>query len=165
METARLATESDIDALVALWDTAVAELDGQRGGTLLAGSLVRRDLRSYLAQSVSEPERAVVIGLIDDVAVGIASVTTQRSRREPIGALEVIFVEPTARQIGVADAMLRTVMDWCRDLALVGLDAPALPGNRAAKAFFEGQGFLARLLIMHRDVGVEVEPDGSASPT
>jgi GNAT superfamily N-acetyltransferase len=162
VETARLATEADVDSVVALWELSVAELDGQRGGALLAGSLVRPDLRKDLAAAVSSPDRAVALGLIDDVAVGIASVVAERSGREPIGELELIYVEPTARQVGVAEAMLRVVLDWCRTRGLAGLDAPALPGNRAAKAFFEGQGFLARLLIMHRPVGVDL--DGGPGP-
>jgi len=153
LETARLANGSELDALVALWERAVGELDGQRGGALLAGGLARSDVREFLAASVAEQDRAVVIGLIDDVAVGIATAFAQPGRRERIGALEVIYVDPSARQVGVAEAMLSTVLDWCRERGLVGLDAPALPGNRAAKAFFEGHGFLARLLVMHRPVG------------
>lgn len=155
LETARRATESDLDALCALWERAVGELDGQRGGALLAGSLVRPDAREFLAGALADQDRVVALGLIDEVAVGIASGFADRERREPIGALEVLYVDPTARQVGVAEAMLGTVLAWCRDRGLVGLDAPALPGNRAAKAFFEGHGFLARLLIMHRPVGVD----------
>jgi hypothetical protein len=30
-----------------------------------------------------------------------------------------------------------------------GVDATALPGNRATKNFFEESGFTARLLVMH----------------
>jgi hypothetical protein len=32
----------------------------------------------------------------------------------------------------------------------VGIDAFALPGMRETKNFFEGSGFTARLLVMHR---------------
>jgi hypothetical protein len=35
-------------------------------------------------------------------------------------------------------------------LGCVGVDAPALPGSRSAKAFFEDNGFIARMLVMHR---------------
>jgi GNAT superfamily N-acetyltransferase len=164
VETARLATASDIDALAALWELSVAELDGQRGGALLAGSLDRKDLRGFLAGALNDPDRAMALGLIDDVAVGLASVVADRTQPEPVGVLEVIYVEPTARQVGVAEAMLETVLGWCRGVGLVGVDAPALPGNRAAKAFFEGQGFLARLLIMHRAVGAPVEDDDGSDP-
>ena len=38
------------------------------------------------------------------------------------------------------------------------MDAPALPGSRPAKAFFEDHGFVARLLVMHRPL--PDAPDG-----
>ena len=52
---------------------AVAELDGQRGGPLLAGSLVRPDLRATLEAALEDPDSLLVVGLIDDVPVGFAS--------------------------------------------------------------------------------------------
>ncbi len=149
MEHARPATAGDLDALVTLWDMAVQELDGARGGLLLAGSLVRDDLAGYLAGALEDADRLLVVGLIDDVRVGISSVTCDRTRRETVGDLELIFVDPSARQVGVAEAMVEIVLSWCAAHDCVGVDAPALPGNRPAKAFFEEQGFLARLLVMH----------------
>jgi GNAT superfamily N-acetyltransferase len=132
---------------------AVRELDGARGGSLLAGNLVRDDLIAYLADGLQDPERLLVVGLIDDVLVGISSVICDRTRRETVGHLELIFVDPSARQVGVAEAMVEIVLSWCSDKDCVGVDAPALPGNRPAKAFFEEQGFLARLLVMHHPLG------------
>jgi GNAT superfamily N-acetyltransferase len=149
VEHARRATEEDLVALVALWQMAIRELDGVRGGALLAGTLVRDDLRAYLTDGLEDPERLLVVGLIDDVLVGIGSVICDRTRRETVGHLELIFVDPSARQVGVAEAMVEIVLSWCSEKACVGVDAPALPGNRPAKAFFEEQGFLARLLVMH----------------
>jgi len=152
VEHARRATTTDIDALARLWEEAVAELDGQRGGTLLAGSLARPDIFGYLSACLNDPDRLIVVGLIDGVEVGVASAICNRERREPVAALEVIFVEPQARQIGVAETMIEVVTEWAGEKRCAGVDAPALPGNRAAKAFFETHGFLARLLIMHRPV-------------
>jgi GNAT superfamily N-acetyltransferase len=149
LEYARPATAADVDALVTLWTKAVRELDGARGGLLLAGSLVRDDLAGYLAGALEEPDRLLVVGLIDDVRVGVGSVVCDRTRRETVGHLELIFVDPSARQVGIAEAMVEIVLAWCAAKDCVGVDAPALPGNRPAKAFFEGQGFLARLLVMH----------------
>lgn len=150
METARPATPADLDNLAVLWDQAVTELDGQRGGAALAGSLARPDLRGFLEEALEDPDRLLVLGLIDHVAVGLASLRADRQRREPIGDLELIYVEPTARQVGVAEAMLSLVAERCEEWGMSGLDAPALPGNRSAKSFFETQGMQARLLIMHR---------------
>jgi GNAT superfamily N-acetyltransferase len=149
VEHARPATAADLDALATLWEMAVQELDGVRGGLLLAGILVRDDLSGYLAAALEDPDHLLVVGLIDDVRVGLGSVTCDRTRRETVGDLELIFVDPSARQVGVAEAMVEIVLGWCAAKGCVGVDAPALPGNRPAKAFFEEQGFLARLLVMH----------------
>jgi GNAT superfamily N-acetyltransferase len=150
VERARPATAADLDTLASLWDLAVRELEGARGGLLLAGSLNRDDLPAYLKNALEDPDRLLVVGLIDDVPVGIGSVICDRSRSETVGDLELIFVEPPARQVGVAEAMVDVALSWCSARGCVGVDAPALPGNRPAKAFFEDHGFLARLLVMHR---------------
>jgi GNAT superfamily N-acetyltransferase len=149
VENARRATTDDVHIAAVLWDQAVAELEGQRGGALLAGSLTRPDLPATLAAALSDPDRLLVVGLIDDVTIGLASVFCERGRPEPVGNLELIYVDPLARQVGVAEAMLGLVRSWCSERGCRGVDAPALPGNRQAKAFFEGEGFLARLLVMH----------------
>jgi GNAT superfamily N-acetyltransferase len=162
VETARLAEETDLDALVSLWERAVADLDGHRGGALLAGSLVRSDIRAFVEHALTDRDRVMAIGSLDGVPVGIASAFADRQRREAIGAMELIYVDPNARQVGVAEAMLELIWSWCATLRLAGLDAPALPGNRAAKAFFESHGFLARLLVMHRSLDVANE---SGAPT
>ena len=155
METARPAAEGDLEDLAVLWRHAVEELDGQRGGWALAGSLYRADLEAFLRTSLDDPDQFLAVGLFDDVPVGVASLRAQRDRREPLGWLELIYVEPNARQVGVADVMLALVTARCREWGMAGLDAPALPGNRSAKSFFETQGMQARLLTMHRPLEAE----------
>ena len=157
METARSATEADLPDVVRLWEEAVADLDGQRGGALLARSLIRPGLTGWAAAALTDPNRLMVLGFIDGVRVGLASAVTSAVPSEvaggPLGSVELIYVEPPARQVGVAEAMLRVVTEWSIARGLVGLDAPALPGSRPAKSFFEVNGFQARLLIMHRPLG------------
>lgn len=155
METARPAAEGDLADLATLWTHAVEELDGQRGGWALAGSLHRADLDHFLRAGLDDPDRLLAVGLIDDVPVGVASLRADRDRREPLGWLELIYVEPKARQVGVAEVMLALVTARCREWGMAGLDAPALPGNRSAKSFFETQGMQARLLTMHRPLEAE----------
>lgn len=150
MESARPAAEADIADLARLWQRAVDELDGQRGGGPLAGRLARPDLFGFLRRSLQDADRLLVVGLVDRAVVGLASLRADRDRRLPIGELELIFVESNARRSGVARAMLAVVTERCREWGMTGLDAPALPGNRPAKSFFETQGMQARLLIMHR---------------
>jgi len=59
-------------------------------------------------------------------------------------------VEPEAREVGVGEAMADALVAHCDDRRCIGIDAPALPGHRAAKNFFEAHGFTARALVMHR---------------
>lgn len=152
MESARAATVDDEEEVSRLWTEAVAELDGQRGGSLLAGTLFRPDLDGFLGRALTDRDRLLVLGLFDGFAVGVASARIER-RREPVTLLELIYVEPSARRVGVAEAMLDEVTGWSRTLGSVGVDAVALPGNRGAKSFFEAHGYTARLLIMHRPEG------------
>jgi GNAT superfamily N-acetyltransferase len=150
VESARPAIASELADLARLWTEAVAELEGQRGGRPLADTLTRNDLYGYLDDALGDPESLVVVGLIDETPVGIASLRADRRRDLPLGKLELLYVEPEARGVGVADAMLALVADKCREWDVAGIDAPALPGNRGAKSFFEAHGFTARLLLMHR---------------
>lgn len=148
-----MATATDIPALETLWDMAEAELHGQRGGALLAGSMVRPEPRDLaLRRILDDEERLIVLGTLDGVEVGFASVRLDQARREPAGVIEAIYVEPSARLIGVGEAIVDLVRGWCAARGCRGIDAPALPGSRAAKAFFEDHGFVARLLVMHHPI-------------
>ena len=55
-----------------------------------------------------------------------------------------------ARSIGVGEAIVGALIEFCTDRRCLGIDARALPGHRATKNFFEEHGFTARALIMHR---------------
>ena len=161
MEHARQADATDLEFIAELWSEAVAELDGQRGGPLLAGSLAREELAGELQRSQQDQDRLLVVGMIDGVSVGFASAFCDRLRREPVAAVELIYVQPAARQVGVAEAIVNEVMRWASERGCVGVDAPALPGSRQAKAFFEDNGFTARLLVMHHPLeGVEERGNG-----
>jgi GNAT superfamily N-acetyltransferase len=150
VESARPASAEDLDFIAEQWEIAVAELDGQRGGALLAGSLYRENVKGSLRAAFDDPDRFLVVGTLEGVPVGFASVFRDPDRREPVGVIEIIYVEPPARQVGVAESIVKLVMDWSTAHGCIGVDAPALPGSRSAKAFFEDNGFVARLLVMHQ---------------
>ena len=150
MESARPATPADVPEVSRLWREAVADLDGQRGGSLLARSLTRPDLDGWVAGALADPDRQTVLGYIERTPVGLASAVADRSARGVVAVVELIFVEVPARHVGVAEAMLDVVAARAGEWGAIGLDAPALPGSRAAKSFFEVHGFQARLLVMHR---------------
>jgi GNAT superfamily N-acetyltransferase len=145
-----VATATDIPALKTLWEMAVGEIDTHRGGTLLLRSIAwPAPFEQAVEAALSDTNRLVVLGTTDGVEVGFASVRCDRTGRPPIGIVDAIYVEPSARQVGVGEAIVELVVSWCAAQGCGGVDAPALPGSRPAKAFFEDHGFIARLLVMH----------------
>jgi hypothetical protein len=46
--------------------------------------------------------------------------------------------------------MADDLVAFCVARGCAGIDALALPGHRTTKNFFEGSGFTARALVMHR---------------
>ena len=64
--------------------------------------------------------------------------------------LDACFVEEGARAVGLGRLLLDACLSWLAAQGCDGVDGPALPGDRAAKNFYEGAGFKARLLTMYR---------------
>jgi GNAT superfamily N-acetyltransferase len=127
-----------------------------------------RSADELFLDALADSDRLVVIGTFDAVAVGFALARSQVVGLTPIGNVEAIYVEPAARQVGVGEAMVEAITEWCARRGCRGVDAPALPGNRSAKAFFEDNGFVARLLVMHRPLAGgtadEAEADRTSRP-
>lgn len=145
--SARAADRERIDELRALFFT---ELRAYRGG----------DLWVRERMSAARPdESGAFVGTLDDVVVGYGIVEVLELRDGGrVGKVTELFVEPEAREVGVGEALVGVLVDWCRDHRCDGIDATALPGHRAAKNFFEEQGFVARSLTMYR--GLEPAPEG-----
>lgn len=159
MESARLAHRNDVGRLAELWVHATREIGGQRGGNLLIGSVAPSGpVGSGLAATLKDARRALTVGLIDDAIVGFGygkldEVPSLSGKVDRVGVVQVLFVEPEARGVGVGEAMMGVLLDHFGALGCIGVDAFALPGNREAKAFFETHGFVARMLVMHRPGG------------
>lgn len=146
MEAARAAVTADVPALTRLLADALAELTPMRGGPLWRAG---RESVEF-ATEIDDGARLVCAGTLDDIVVGYARVRVEDLvGGVRVGVIEDLFVEPGARQVGVGEAMMGAVLDWCRARECSGVDAIALPGHRAAKNFFEESGFTARLLVMH----------------
>jgi GNAT superfamily N-acetyltransferase len=144
----------DTPALAALWRAAIEDLQGRRGGALLADSLARPEpLEEWMERALRDPGRRLVIGTFDTAVVGFGSARRDGAPRSPLGVVEVLYVEPAARTVGVGEAIMDELVQWCARQGCMGVDAPALPGSRAAKAFFEDHGFVTRLLVMHHTLG------------
>jgi GNAT superfamily N-acetyltransferase len=145
--SARRATEADVPRLAELEADARVAVAGQRGGPLL----LVHDARAFDADLVGNPGALVAVGHIDDVPVGYAVVVRETlGDGTQLGVLQALYVQPEAREVGVGEAMMDLVVEWCAERAVRGIDAVALPGDRATKNFFERFGLTARAIVVHR---------------
>jgi ribosomal protein S18 acetylase RimI-like enzyme len=149
MESARRAVPGDEERLADLAARAVAEVQDQRGGLLhLAG------IRPYAAADLHRADTLVLVGCIDDVVVGYLLVRlTPLGDLGTVGQIDGLYVEPGARDVGVGEAMMVDALAWCDAEGCTGVDAVALPGDRATKNFFERFGLTARAIVVHRSFG------------
>jgi GNAT superfamily N-acetyltransferase len=152
MESARPATEHDVDRILGLSEELRAELARERGGEIWRRTHEPTFLTApELTALLDYADDLVLVGAIDDAVVGYAIVRTRiLADGGHLGTIAEVYVEPGAREVGVGERLLDTAVQWCADRGVVGVDATALPGARAAKNFFEGKGFVARSLTMHR---------------
>jgi GNAT superfamily N-acetyltransferase len=155
VENARIAIATDLPDIVALAEALITELAPTRGGDVWA----RREapparLRGYFESHIDDDARSLIVGTIDDITVGFVTVQRERLRDgTDLGVIAELYVDPEARAIGVGEVMVNLAVEWCETVGCFGIDARALPGNRAAKNFFEMHGFVARSITMHRPSG------------
>lgn len=153
MIEAREASEADSEVLVTLAEMARDEARPERGGELL---LVHdnEDLAAVarLEQAAGTGHLSVV-GLIDDVVVGYA--LAQQHERGGIRSVMIdeLFVHVEARGVGVGAAMLSEVQGWARAHGCDVIESQVLPGNRAAKNFFERVGMVTRKMQVSARLG------------
>jgi phosphinothricin acetyltransferase len=157
VEHARSATADDLSDLVELARRLRAEMASYRGGELWAvHDVAGEPAGAALTTAIASPDALVVVGEIDGVTIGYGVVTVVPLRDgSRLGRVTELFVEPEARGVGVGEAMAQAVLEHCRAAGCRGVDVVALPGHRAAKNFFEEQGFTARAIVMHRAIDGE----------
>ena len=122
----------------------------ERGGAeLLERELPRPGaaLGRYLAGKAA----VAVLGEVDRAPVGVAlaALETLDSGR-PLARVEMLYVEPEAREVGLGDSIMGFVARWAGEAGAGGIDAVVLPGMREMKNFLESAGFVARLIVMRR---------------
>ncbi|MGH9070847.1 MAG: GNAT family N-acetyltransferase [Acidimicrobiales bacterium] len=149
---ARRASAADLDLIAELRRAARSGLGASRGGPLFLrreASPVRAG--SFIARSLDDPIRSAWVGSLDYHVVGYALGHVEPlGEGSPHGVLDELYVDPEARQVGVGESLLEVALEWFAAQGCAGVDAFALPGDRAVKGFFETGGFKARLLVMHR---------------
>ncbi|HKF91631.1 MAG TPA: GNAT family N-acetyltransferase [Acidimicrobiia bacterium] len=152
MEGSRPATAEDLPRIAELAELVRYELVPMKGGALWsAREAVAEPFEDTYGALIDHDDALVVVGTVDETVVGFGVVTLERLRTgETLGVISDLFVEPGARAVGVGEAMANDLVAFCAARGCTGIDALALPGHRTAKNFFEGSGFTARALVMHR---------------
>lgn len=154
MENARTATREDLPAVSALAEAAIDELAPTRGGAIWVRHQARqKPVDASLEAALDDPDSLVVVGTIDDAAVGYAVVRIDALRDGgQLAVLDDLYVDPEARGVGLGEAMMDAVLEWARGRRCIGIDSVALPGNRATKNFFETFGLVARAIVVHKSL-------------
>ena len=81
-----------------------------------------------------------------------------RAAGERVGVVRLIYTDEEARGVGVAEAMATDALERLRATGHRRFDARVSPGHRAAKNFFEANGFAARLIIMYHEDEEDAAP-------
>lgn len=152
VEAVRSATRDDVPPVVELARAAIAELSATKGGAVWARREGRVEpLESSVSAAIDDPDSVSLVGTIDDVVVGYAVATIEIvPDGGRLARLTDLYVEPEAREVGVGELLLETVLTWATEGGCFGIDSIALPGNRETKNFFESAGMVARAIIVHR---------------
>ncbi len=158
----RAARPEDRKSLAALYIAAEEELSTMRGGRVLLGLNGRGGrLEQSIDHDLEDPGVCMVVAVLGpnrpvdlDQQTDIVGYGTCRALQmtggELVGSIEDLYVQPAARRSGAGRVMAKFLVEWSQAQGCIGVDANALPGNRAVKSFFEAEGFTARLLVMHR---------------
>ncbi len=151
---ARVGTECDVGTLVELCRASRAALVAERGGGVyVLKEAFAEPLEARLEAIVHDDRWLVLLGTFDDVTVGVAVARLdEMPDSSRLATVEVLYVDPRARDVGVGEKLLGTVIDWSARRGATGVDVHVLPGMRTSKNFLEGSGFVARLLVMHRQL-------------
>lgn len=153
----RPATPADRDQLVRLAGLALDHLDTQRGGAVYRD----REARPAPVDATVDEDLAaaadgraiVLLGCLGPVPVGYAVARVEPTRSAPLAVVEELYVEPEARGVGVGRALMTELVARAEEEGCGGIQAEALPGDRATKNFFEGFGLVARKITVHRPLG------------
>jgi GNAT superfamily N-acetyltransferase len=152
LEAVRPATPDDVGIVAGLARAGIAELSATKGGTVWARREGRSEpLEDSVLAAIEDSNALSLVGTIDDVVVGYARAQVEVvSDGGRLARLTDLYVEPGAREVGIGELLLDTVLSWATEGGCFGIDSIALPGNRETKNFFESAGMVARAIIVHR---------------
>lgn len=150
----REAGPADLAVLADLATAAVEELTPNRGGGVWRRHLARPlPPDESLSADLDDDDCQVVLGAIDDIAVGYGVVRAETlDDGGRLGVISDLFTLAGAREVAVGETVMNALIDWCRAQGCFGVDSLALPGDRHTKNFFESFGLVARAIVVHRSL-------------
>ena len=158
MEQVRQASTHDIDRIGELVADFAVDRALHRGADLLrptdGGGVWLDPSGASLAAYMAHPTRMALVGTLDDWVAAVVLCRVDADAGGCRGVLDVCFVEPGAREVGLGHLLLEQSLAWFTAQGCTGVDGTAFPGDRMAKSFFESAGFKARLLVMHLPIAV-----------
>lgn len=151
MPTARSARPGDIPVIVTLARRARSEAAALRGGGLWGNrEAVGEPLEEAYESLLRDGEARLVVAELGGGLAGFGAVEIDTLHDGgALGVIRDLYVAPQSRRCGLGTAMLTMLTAFCDERGCVGVDALALPGDRAAKNLFEVSSFKARALVMH----------------
>jgi GNAT superfamily N-acetyltransferase len=100
-------------------------------------------LRRMFETLITDPSQgAVFIARYQGRAVGFATLDWKWSslKAARIGYLEDLFVDPEARGLGIADALIEVCAERCRELGMPAMDWLTAPDNHRAQQVYNRTG-------------------------
>jgi GNAT superfamily N-acetyltransferase len=149
----RPATDRDLAELERLVLRSRDHLAAEKGGGVFLSREARSDpVGAALSAEVSADDSVVLVGCLGDVVTAYATAAVERTASGPLAVVRDLYVEPEARGVGLGRLLMEHLVTWATEEGCAGIDAEALPGDRATKNFFEGFGLVARKITVHRDL-------------
>lgn len=152
--SARPATADDLPVLLELYRRLEDEMTALHPMWPLTDGLAE-PVEESLAGVLEDTNADLLVGEIEGIPFGFLLARVEellpQARGEPLGSIRLVFSDPEAREVGVAEVMRDKAMARLRERGITKFDAHVLPGHRLAKNFFEAGGFSARSIVMHHD--------------
>ena len=130
--------ETDREDVVRLIQGARANARGFRGGDVLWEHLDRFDLSTL-------PGRVAI-------ANGQACGVVLWSRAHDVLTIEILFVEDSARGIGIGESLVNATVDEARAQGCRRVAGQALPGDRETKNVYERTGLVSQVITVGRNL-------------
>ncbi|WP_341956117.1 GNAT family N-acetyltransferase [Microbacterium sp. LWH13-1.2] len=129
----RIASSADAESIAELLHAFNTEFDTETPGV----AVLAKRLRTLLTESST----FAVLG--GDPAVGVALVTLRPNvwSDGPVALLDEMYVAPEQRGGGVGSAILRRMVEICRELGVAAIEINVDESDAGAMRFYERHGF------------------------